>query len=294
MEFDLTKNTNLEFITNKLFLKNVLKRYVQLVVLDILSSDNFFNGFVFYGGTCLSLFYGDPRLSEDLDFQFFNKTDFKLEVEGEKIRNVFLEKGFKICTFNVKDKKESNVITANISLNVLEMIDKLKVKTPLAKFFIPNETIRVDIDLNKENIKGFSAKLIKGRNGKNIFIMDKESILACKISSILERDSFRKNIKGRDFFDYMFLLESKTRVNKTYLLNQLNRKKQVYSTTLEIKNDLLKIFKSIDEKKLQKDLLPFLEDHKILKRLTDQNLSNSINDLLFEGEQFGNQEDFEM
>jgi hypothetical protein len=48
--------------------ENALKEVVQEIALLGLSRTDFFSKAAFYGGTCLRLFYGLPRFSEDLDF----------------------------------------------------------------------------------------------------------------------------------------------------------------------------------------------------------------------------------
>ena len=53
---------------NASFLKHILKEYVQLLVLDYLSSTHYLRKITFIGGTNLRLVKGIDRFSEDLDF----------------------------------------------------------------------------------------------------------------------------------------------------------------------------------------------------------------------------------
>jgi len=53
---------------NKLFKRNVLKGYLQVLVLDFIYSDPDYSQLFFYGGSCLAHCFGLNRLSEDLDF----------------------------------------------------------------------------------------------------------------------------------------------------------------------------------------------------------------------------------
>ena len=60
--------------------ENAIKEIVQEIVLSGLSRGGFFDKAVFYGGTCLRIFHGLNRFSEDLDFALLNKDeDFKIE-----------------------------------------------------------------------------------------------------------------------------------------------------------------------------------------------------------------------
>lgn len=68
--------------------KNALKTILQNVLLTTLSECGFFEKCVFYGGTCLSMFYDVHRLSEDLDFQIMqdvSSVDFDLYSEQKKL-----------------------------------------------------------------------------------------------------------------------------------------------------------------------------------------------------------------
>jgi predicted nucleotidyltransferase component of viral defense system len=59
----LTESTQIGFEPNK-----VLQEHLQKAVLTALSHGNAFRSLVFQGGTALRLFYGNPRISEELQF----------------------------------------------------------------------------------------------------------------------------------------------------------------------------------------------------------------------------------
>ena len=61
---DIVKSSN----ANRLFIRNQLKQYLQVIVLQYLFSHPIYRNLIFYGGSALSLCYQLPRLSEDLDF----------------------------------------------------------------------------------------------------------------------------------------------------------------------------------------------------------------------------------
>ena len=53
---------------NPIYRKYLLKEYLQLVILDFLSTTKYIRKIVFIGGTNLRLIKGIDRFSEDLDF----------------------------------------------------------------------------------------------------------------------------------------------------------------------------------------------------------------------------------
>ena len=57
---------------NAVFGKHILKEYLQLMILDFISSTNYADKLCFIGGTNLRLVYGIDRFSEDLDFDCKN------------------------------------------------------------------------------------------------------------------------------------------------------------------------------------------------------------------------------
>ena len=50
------------------FKRNLVKEYLQIVILSFLYSHEDYRNLIFYGGSSLRHCYGLPRLSEDLDF----------------------------------------------------------------------------------------------------------------------------------------------------------------------------------------------------------------------------------
>ena len=65
---------------NNLERENAIKEIIQEIALAGLSRGGFFEKAAFYGGTCLRIFYGLDRFSEDLDFALVKKDlDFKLD-----------------------------------------------------------------------------------------------------------------------------------------------------------------------------------------------------------------------
>ena len=54
---------------------NAEQEVCQKIALAGLHRGGFFNHAAFYGGTCLRLFHGLPRFSEDMDFSLTEKRD---------------------------------------------------------------------------------------------------------------------------------------------------------------------------------------------------------------------------
>ncbi|TET19893.1 MAG: hypothetical protein E3J76_06445, partial [Candidatus Aminicenantes bacterium] len=84
--------------TPSLFQRNIVKEYLQVLVLRFLYSKEDYRELVFYGGSCLRHCFSLPRLSEDLDF-----IDISKKVSPERLAaeiKAYFEKktGLKVTT----------------------------------------------------------------------------------------------------------------------------------------------------------------------------------------------------
>ena len=84
---------------------NAEQEVCQKITLAGLRRGGFFDHAAFYGGTCLRLFHGLPRWSEDMDFSLTEKRDdIHLENYFDAIREEFKIAGFDV-TITKKEKK---------------------------------------------------------------------------------------------------------------------------------------------------------------------------------------------
>jgi len=80
-----------QIVANAAFQKHILKEYIQLMVLDYLSTTPYISKLAFIGGTNLRLIKGIDRFSEDLDFDCKNLTEHEFTELTDCIIN-FLKK----------------------------------------------------------------------------------------------------------------------------------------------------------------------------------------------------------
>lgn len=74
-----------------------LREVMQEIALAGLSRGGFFEKAAFYGGTCLRIFYGLPRYSEDLDFSLLKvDPEFSLEPYFKAVREEFIALGIDV------------------------------------------------------------------------------------------------------------------------------------------------------------------------------------------------------
>ena len=85
--------------------RNATYEVMQQIVLAGLQRGGFFDKAAFYGGTCLRIFHGLQRFSEDMDFTLMNVDDkFKIEDYFPAVINEFKALGREV-TITKKEKK---------------------------------------------------------------------------------------------------------------------------------------------------------------------------------------------
>jgi len=92
---------------------NALHEVMQQITLAGLQRGGFFNKAAFYGGTCLQIFYGLNRFSEDMDFSLLQPDEtFRLENYFEAVENEFKALGRDVTIEKKEKKKQTNIESA--------------------------------------------------------------------------------------------------------------------------------------------------------------------------------------
>ncbi|MBI5229787.1 MAG: nucleotidyl transferase AbiEii/AbiGii toxin family protein [Candidatus Magasanikbacteria bacterium] len=248
---------------NVLYQRNVLKEYLQILVLDFLYAHPTYSGLIFYGGSCLAQCYGLPRLSEDLDF-----VDLKKEVVlinlAEDLKNYFSQK---------------------TDLPMRATVQKFRVylKFPILKELGTAKTgesddlfLKIEIFSTFDSCPKYKVEIIplfKFNRTVLIKTFDLSTLMATKIRAILNRSWAKKDVqgnelikvKGRDYFDLMWYLEKVVKPN----LDCLGITQGV------LKSKLLKSIERLDKRSIELDLEAFIDNADLIK-----NLSGSMRDIL--------------
>ena len=244
-------------------MKLALKEVVQNIVLIGLSRANFFSKASFYGGTALRIFYGLNRYSEDLDFTL-NKVDesFSLEPYINSIKEVCLSYGFKIDV-EIKTKKVSTPIeSAFAKLNTYQTFINLGVNDNLTNILHKDETLKVKFEVDCYPSLGFNVenKWITNLEFATVNVLDLESLFAEKLHAILCR-SYKNNVKGRDYYDFIFYINKKIKPNLLYLKNKLvesNKLSKLDDFNIDIlKRMLINRFNEVDFSQVKQDAQKF-------------------------------------
>lgn len=185
--------TNTIAAGNIAFEKNILKEYIELMVLEHLSTTPYYQKLTFIGGTNLRLVKGINRFSEDLDFDIKNLTKEEFMAMTDGVAKYLRQNGL---TVEIKDRDNPRLSAFRRSIYFPGLLYSLGLSGHKEERFllkIEAQDQGVDYTSNFEDIR---------RNGFffPIKTAPDDMLLAMKFSALLNR------AKGRDFYDVMFLM----------------------------------------------------------------------------------------
>lgn len=217
-----------------IFDKHILKEYLQLMIMDYLSSTPYIQKITFIGGTNLRLVKGNDRFSEDLDFDCkeLSKDEFIAMTNGII---QFLERtGLRVET---RDKDNPKLTAFRRNIHFPELLFDLKLSGHKEERFL------VKIESQDQGVKYESVIAdIKGCGFFFPFPVPSDGVLcSMKIAAMLAR------AKGRDFYDLMFLL-SQTNPDYDFLSRRCG-----ISNLQEFKEATNKLLETVDLNKKQRD-----------------------------------------
>ncbi len=228
--------------------KYMLKEYIQLLILDFLSTMPFIKKIVFIGGTNLRLVKGIDRFSEDLDFDCkeFSKEEF-IEMTDAVI-NFLKRDGFRV---EVRDRENKNLTAFRRNIHFPEFLFELGLSGHKEERFL------IKLESEDQHIPYKPVLInIKGCGFYFPFPVPSDGVLcSMKISAMLSRQ------KGRDFYDSMFLL-AQTQPDYSFLAEKL----KIHNLE-ELKSEVFKVLKTVDLNKKKRDFEHLLFNKKSSERI---------------------------
>jgi predicted nucleotidyltransferase component of viral defense system len=188
-----------------------LREITQEVVLAALGRGNFFTNALFQGGTCLRIFHGLNRFSEDLDF-ILREPDPTFQW-GDHLGRVEQELRAYGYRFEIVDRSSADAAVKKAFLKddslgkVLELQFAFR-RGPLAKI-----RIKFEIDTNPPAASGVALAYLDFPFLSAVSIQDEPTLFAGKLHALL----CREYIKGRDWFDFLWYTGRGTLVNYPFL-----------------------------------------------------------------------------
>jgi predicted nucleotidyltransferase component of viral defense system len=195
--------------------EHAIREITQEVVLAALGRTEFFKDALFQGGTCLRVFYGLNRFSEDLDF-ILKETNraFALRPHLRVVSDELRAYGYEI---DIADRSRAGVAVRKAFLkdDSLGKVLQLRYADPSG----PARKIRIwlEVDTNPPAGSGMEIKYVDFPFVSSVAVQDKPSLFAGKLHALL----CREYVKGRDWYDFLWYTSQRIGVNYVFLSSAL-------------------------------------------------------------------------
>ena len=264
--------------------ENAIKEIIQEIALAGLSRGGFFDKAAFYGGTCLRIFHGLNRFSEDLDFALLEKdSNFKLDDYFPSLKKEFMSYGIDI-NIESKTDKDGDIQSAFLKGNTLTLMLSFFPKSEDAKKLVSNQKIKIKFEIDVDNPNGgvteYKYRMLPAPYEVQIF--DEATLFAGKIHAILCRN-YKNHVKGRDYYDYLFYVGKGSKFNLKYLENKLKNTGKIDKRT-ELTSEMVKVmlterFLNADYESAKEDVSNFIQEKESLKLWKKELFLSSLEEL---------------
>lgn len=237
--------------------QQAIREITQEVVLAALGRGDFFKHALFQGGTCLRIFYGLNRFSEDLDFILRQpEPSFQLKDHLQHMTDELSAYGYKIeiTDRSMSDATVKKAFLKDSSIGKIILLKHANQSGPLAHI-----RIKLEVDTNPPSGSGEELKYLDFPFISAVSVQDKPSLFAGKIHALLCRDY----IKGRDWYDFLWYTGQGTAINYTFLSSAINQQGQwkeqnIITDKKWVLAELEKKIVSLDWKKAAEDVRRFI------------------------------------
>jgi len=208
--------------------RNALYEVVQQVALLGLYRGGFFDKAAFYGGTCLRIFHGLNRYSEDMDFSLLEKDDqFNIEDYFPAVIDEFKALGREVVLTKKVKKKISKVESAFLK----------DTTTVYNLSFQTERSVKVKIEVDTMPPLRFETerKLLLQPISFMVRCFTLPDLFAGKMHALAFRN-WKTRVKGRDWYDFDWYVRNGVELNFAHLqerIREFNGLEMSYEEFLE-------------------------------------------------------------
>lgn len=231
---------------------NAQHQVMQQIVLAGLQKGGFFEHAAFYGGTCLRIFHGLPRFSEDMDFTLVEKNPaIHLENYFHPIREVFALTG--------KDV----VITKKEKLH-FGRVESAFLKEDTTAYDIAFQTektikVKIELDTNPPLLFDTEQKLMMQPYSVMIRCLTLPDLFAGKMHALVFRN-WKTRIKGRDWYDFEWYIRHNIPLHFAHLQERIREFNGQEVTRDEFMHLLRERLANANISQVKEDVLPFVNN----------------------------------
>ena len=232
--------------------RNAIYEVSQQIVLAGLADGGFFDKAAFYGGTCLRIFHGLNRFSEDMDFTLLKEdSSFNFKQYFQPVIDRFALGGRKV-EIKKKDKKSFGKVESAFLKDTTDVYDIS---------FQTERSIKVKIEVD-------TVPPLKFATEQKILLQPKSFLTRCvtlpdlyagKMHALVFR-AWKSRIKGRDWYDFEWYVRNGIPLDWNHLHERILQFNGQEMTLDEFKSALRDRLGSADISRVKEDVLPFLNN----------------------------------
>jgi predicted nucleotidyltransferase component of viral defense system len=232
---------------------HALREVMQEIALAGLNRGGFFNKAAFYGGTCLRIFHGLPRFSEDLDFSLLQpKRGFSLAPYFKTLAEEFASFGFEVDIQERKKVVSTAIVSAFLKKNS-SIYDVQVASEKLVK-------IKFEVDTEPPLKFATEEKLLLQPYSFYVKCFSLPDLFAGKMHALLFRQ-WKSRVKGRDWYDFEWYVRRGTPLNLTHFCERARQSGHLDSPDLDRGQFLAKLrsrVASLDIDSARQDVVRFV------------------------------------
>ena len=232
--------------------RNAIYEVSQQIVLAGLSDGGFFDKAAFYGGTCLRIFHGLNRFSEDMDFTLLKKDEFfSFEQYFQPVIDQFAMVG-RVVEIHKKDKKSFGKVESAFLKDTTDVYNLS---------FQTEKSIKVKIEVD-------TAPPLKFATEQKLLLQPKSFMTRCvtlpclfagKMSALVFR-AWKTRIKGRDWYDFEWYVRNGVPLDWNHLQERIRESAGQEMTPDQFQTVLRERLATADISKVKADVQPFLNN----------------------------------
>lgn len=236
-----------------------LREVMQEIALAGLNRAGFFEHAAFYGGTCLRIFHGLPRFSEDLDFSLLQPTpDFSLQPYFKAVVAEFHALGLEVDIAVKQKTAESQIESAFLKNNT--QVFSLNVSSA--------RKVKIKLEVDTLPPLGFATeeRLLLQPFSFYVKCFSLPDLFAGKLHALLFRQ-WKNRVKGRDWFDFEWYVRHNVTPNVEHFARRAYESGAIPQDAVskaELQTLLQQRIMAVDFDNAKQDVVGFVPDAKVL------------------------------
>lgn len=232
--------------------RNAIFEVNQQIILAGMFNGGFFDKAAFYGGTCLRIFHGLKRFSEDLDFSLLSADEnFNFTQYFQPIIDAFALVGRSV-DIKKKDKKSFGRVESAFLKDNTDVFDVS---------FQTDRSIKIKIEVDTRPPMKFQTeqKLLLQPQAFMTRCYTLPDLYAGKMHALVYR-AWKNRVKGRDWYDFLWYVGNNVPLDFSHLSNRVREfnEEEIDRESFMIK--LKERLATADINQVKSDVLPFIHN----------------------------------